>query len=479
MDTEPTIFLASLAVIVLSLSYVFFHACQLAIRRARKPRIEGFVEGSWGRDTALLITSKPNIFILATQLGMLVSALLAGALGVDVVESRLFEPAVQRLLPGAGGATLAVLANVAAVSALTLVLLFVVQLVRSIVSVYPDRCLCLAAPVLALLGGVLRPILGVVDGSIQRVLRLVGVDASVLNEAVVSAEELGELAAASGEAGRIEEEQSEMIQSVVALSETPVRAVMTPRKDVIAVPLTASLDTLVQVIRQHRLSRLLVIGENLDDVRGLLLAKDLVQFVGQATVSFRMQPLIRPCAFVQAERRVAELLDEFRSKGVHFAVVQDEHGGVDGVVTIEDLVEEIVGDIYDEYDNPHQETPVREGRDGDHLIDGSLTVADLNSELHSEIPLGEYDTVAGYLMHVLGRIPHVGDSVTVAGLFIRVEEVQQNRVTKLRVRRSAAEVAPKSLEPRVSRTRRPRALKKYITTGAASTERGKGTLIES
>lgn len=479
MDTEPTIFLASFVVVALSLSYVFFHACQLSIRRARQPRLEAFAVGSWGREAALRITSKPNIFILATQLGMLVSALLAGALGVDVVESRFFEPAVQRLMPGAGGATLAVVANIAAVSALTIVLLFVVQLVRSIVSVYPDRCLCIAAPVLVFLGSVLRPILAVVDGSIQRVLRLVGVDSNVLNEAVVSAEELGELAAASGEAGRIEEEQSEMIQSVVALSETPVRAVMTPRKDVIAVTVTASLDAIVQIIRQHRLSRLLVIGDNLDDVRGLLLAKDLVQFVGHPPATFRLQALVRPCAFVQAQRRVAELLDEFRSKGVHFAVVQDEHGGVDGVVTIEDLVEEVVGDIYDEYDNPHQENPVREGRDGEHLVDGSLTVSDLNAELNSEIPLGEYDTVAGYLMHVLGRIPHVGDSVTVAGLFIRVEDVQQNRVTKLRVRRSAVEPTPKSLEPRVSRTRRPRTLKKYVTTGIGASERGKGTIVES
>jgi CBS domain containing-hemolysin-like protein len=208
---------------------------------------------------------------------------------------------------------------------------------------------------------------------------------------------------------------------------------MTPRADIVSVPVDSTLTELIQVFTNERLSRLLVIGSGLDDVRGVLHAKDLLRIVARPEREFTVAHLMRPACAVAGERTVGDVLEQFRNHGIHFAVVLDEHGGVDGVVTVEDLLEEIVGEIFDEFDSPADEVEVRKTKSGDFLIDASMTISDFNERFKAHLPEGEYDTIAGFVLHQLSRLPETGEVVDCNRVRLKIEALEGNRITQLRV----------------------------------------------
>ncbi|RIL11256.1 MAG: hypothetical protein DCC75_02670, partial [Proteobacteria bacterium] len=181
--------------------------------------------------------------------------------------------------------------------------------------------------------------------------------------------------------------------------------------------------------------RVLVTGTNLDDVKGVLIAKDLLRYLGKQPQEFDMAKTIRPAYFVPSSKKVDDLLGEFKREALHFAVVLDEHGGVDGVVTLEDLIEEIVGEIFDEYDSPLEEVDVFRTKSGELLIEGSALIDDLNAAYNLDIPAGDYDTVGGFVLNLLGHVPKIGECVEHDGMLYKVEGLEQNRITQLRVSR--------------------------------------------
>jgi putative hemolysin len=237
----------------------------------------------------------------------------------------------------------------------------------------------------------------------------------------------------SNKAGQIEDDESEMIRHVFTFSDTIAREVMTPRKDIIAVEETASLEEVIAMFLRERISRILVTGTDLDDVKGVLLGKDLLNLLGKPASDFHLRKFLRPVFFVPNSKKVDELLQELRQEAIHFAVVLDEHGGVDGVVTLEDLIEEIVGEIFDEYDSPIEELDVRSLTTGDLVVEGSTMIDDLNSSRGLSIPRGHYDTIAGFVIHLLGRIPKTGEQVKWENYILKVENTFQNRITSVRI----------------------------------------------
>jgi len=278
-----------------------------------------------------------------------------------------------------------------------------------------------------------RPFAFVMNGALNRILRSLRVEAPAEREFGISADEISEMVELSSEAGEIEEEEKEMIQSVITLSDTIVREIMTPRTDIVSVTKDMTLDEVVAVFVKEALSRLLVVGDDLDDVQGVLIAKDLMPLVGKVDPNFNFTRLIRPVYFVLNNKKVDELLAEFKREAVHFAVVLDEHGGVDGLVTVEDLIEEIVGDIFDEHDHPAEELAVVRTKSGDLIVSGGALIEDLNQNHGFCFPTGEYDTIAGLFIHHLGRIPSVGEIMESDGVRLRVEEIAQNRIVRIRV----------------------------------------------
>ena len=231
-----------------------------------------------------------------------------------------------------------------------------------------------------------------------------------------------------------EEEGRELLQSIVDFTETVVREVMTPRPDIVAVRVDATLQDLRTMFREQQYSRMPVYRENLDNIVGIVFVKDLVAL--PPTAEPPVTTLMRAASFVPESKRVSELLKEMQRRQAQMAIVVDEYGGTAGLVTVEDLLEEIVGEIRDEYD-VESETVVDEG-DGVFVFSGKVNVDEVKERLGIEVEREGFETVGGYLLSHLGRMPYVGERFDVDGLDVEVLEVERRRIAKVRLRRRQA-----------------------------------------
>jgi len=252
-----------------------------------------------------------------------------------------------------------------------------------------------------------------------------GTDAGAEDSAPTAEEEQAEEGAISEEEGR------ELLQSIVDFTETVVREVMTPRPDIIAIPADASLDQLRALFREEQYSRIPVYRKDLDNIVGIVFVKDLVGLPPGAEPP--MTTLMRSAYMVPESKRVSELLKEMQRRQAQMAVVVDEYGGTAGLVTVEDLLEEIVGEIRDEYD-VESETVTDEG-DGTFVFSGKVNVDEVRDRLGVEIEREGFETLGGYLLSHLGHMPYVGETFEVDELAVEVLEVERRRITKVRVRR--------------------------------------------
>jgi CBS domain containing-hemolysin-like protein len=238
--------------------------------------------------------------------------------------------------------------------------------------------------------------------------------------------------------GEIEDDERKMIRAVFDLEETAVREIMTPRTDFVAAEADANVQDVVRLIISRGYSRIPLYDENLDNIVGIIYAKDLFRYLAESRLPKRMRDVARPAFFVPESKRLDDLLTEMRKQRVHMAIVVDEYGGTAGLVTIEDLVEEIVGEIEDEYDRI--EHPIVQVTPDEALLDGRVSIWDVNELFGSHIEAEDFDTVGGCVFHMLGRVPAVGDIVAADGLTLTVLSVEGHRVRRVRaVRRITAD----------------------------------------
>jgi CBS domain containing-hemolysin-like protein len=243
----------------------------------------------------------------------------------------------------------------------------------------------------------------------------------------------------NGEQGLIEEEGRKLLQSIVDFGDTLVREVMTPRPDMVAISADATLADLRELFQEQEYSRIPVYGENLDNILGLVYVKDLIQLEG-ATDDAQLQPdlpqLLRPATFVPETKRVADLLKEFQRKQTQIAIVVDEYGGTAGLATIEDLLEEIVGEIRDEYDVETE--PVTEEPDGSFIFSGKVNFDEVCDRLDVAVEPEGFETVGGYVLTRVGRVPAVGETFELDGMQVEVLEAERRRIHRVRFRRILA-----------------------------------------
>jgi len=245
--------------------------------------------------------------------------------------------------------------------------------------------------------------------------------------------------APEGDSDELQQGQArELLRSLVDFRETMVREVMTPRPDVIAIEADATIRDLIKLAREQQYSRVPVYNESLDNIVGSISIKDLI-LLEPSDLSQSITPLIRPAHFVPESKRVPELLKEFQRKRIQTAVVVDEYGGTAGLVTIEDLLEEIVGEIRDEYDVEVE--PVLAEQDGSFVFSGRTHVRELAERLKIDVENEGYETVGGYLLAHVGRVPYVGETFELDGLSVEVLEAERRRITRVRVRRLQGEPA--------------------------------------
>ena len=241
--------------------------------------------------------------------------------------------------------------------------------------------------------------------------------------------ELQEAISSSEEEGLLDESEGDMLQAIFEFGDTIVREIMVARPDMVCCAADAPFDELRRVIIESGHSRVPIYDGSIDRISGVVYAKDLLRYWGAGADELAPASVMRPPFFVPETKRIEDLLIDFRTRRVHMAIVVDEYGGTSGLITIEDLLEEIVGDIQDEYDL--EEEWVQPQPDGSLLLDARANVEELEEHFDQEITREKFDTVGGLLIHLLGKVPHAGESARTNGLLLKVVEADERKVRKV------------------------------------------------
>jgi len=247
----------------------------------------------------------------------------------------------------------------------------------------------------------------------------------------VTADEIHDLIKASEEEGLVNEDEREMIRSIFSLRSTVVREIMVPRTDMACVSVEATVQELLSTILACGHSRIPVYENNIDNIIGLIYAKDLLKYWGEQQAQVLIRKIMRPPYFIPETKHLEQLLQEFKYKHVHLAIVIDEYGGTSGLVTIEDLLEQIVGDIQDEHDR--EEALFAANPDGSITADARMPVEDLEEYFGVEIERDKFDTIGGLIFHLTGKIPTKGEHIHCNGLHLTILDADERKIIKVRI----------------------------------------------
>jgi putative hemolysin len=419
-----------------------FVAAEIALITVRRSRVEQLVEeGRGGAARVRRLIDEPGQFLAVIQLAITFIGFLASAFAALSLVG-----ALSGLLTGIGldpgyAAGLALVLVTVLLSLFTIV--FGELVPKTLALAHPERfALTLSGPV-AVLGRLFRPIVAALTAVTRTISRALGAD--VPSEAQITAEELKLIIERGGEQGVLEAEEEQMINAVIELGERRVHEVIVPRIAIAALPATASFEEATDLIIAAGHSRIPVYEESIDHIVGILYAKDLLPFLkSEAVARPTLRSLLRPPVLVPESLPIDDVLHQLQRQRVHMAIVLDEYGGTAGLVTIEDLLEEIVGEIQDEYDI--EEPLVVRLSDDEARVDGRAAVDQLAELFGVELRLEdetEYDTVGGLVFHRIGGVPSPGDRIEVDGLTLTVETTHGRRVGRvLVVRRQPEEPMP-------------------------------------
>ncbi|MDP8904316.1 MAG: hemolysin family protein [Chloroflexota bacterium] len=417
---------------LLILINALFVAAEFALVKVRRTRIEQLVEeGHSGARRVARLVSQPGRFLAVIQVGVTFVGFLAAAFaGASIVAD------LERLLStipfvAAQAGLISLLLVTALVSLFTIV--FGELVPKSVALAHAERLALILALPLDVLGRVLSPLVWLLTTLTGAITRIFGI--SDQPQERMTAEELMILVERGGEQGIIEAEEKQMIGAVLELGQQRVHEVMVPRIDIVALPASTSLDDIVQTIVAGGHSRIPVYEDTIDNIIGILYAKDLLPYLARGEQP-QVTSILRTPLFVPESISVDDLLHSLQRRKVHIAIVLDEYGGTAGLVTIEDLIEEIVGEIQDEYDV--EEPLIEPISESEARVDGRTSVDDLAEHFGIELngaDREQYDTVGGLVYHEIGGVPNVGDVVEVDGLTLTVEATDGRRVGKVLVAR--------------------------------------------
>ena len=370
-----------------------------------------------GAGALLSLVEHPERFLNPVLLLVLLCHLVAATL-VGILAENLF---------GALG--------VAVAAAVEVVVIFVLAeaLPKTYAVQHPERASLLVAPVVALI--VRFPGVRLLSRSLIGLSNVLIPGKGLKQGPFVSEEELLAMADVAVEEDVIEREERQLIHSIIEFGDTVVREVMVPRPDMVAVEARASVSDAMELVMSAGYSRIPVYELGIDDVAGILYAKDLIRAVRDGRAEEPVRELARPARFVPETKRVAELMPEMQKSKTHMSIVVDEHGGTAGIVTLEDLLEELVGEIVDEYDV--EEAPVEPLPDGGVRISARMPIDELNELLGAQFPEGDYDTVGGLVYFLLGHVPAEGETVDYDGHRLHAEKVLGRRIGRVRVSKLA------------------------------------------
>ena len=427
-----------LSVVVLVAINGFFVAAEFSLVRVRKTRIEQLVDE--GKSAAKLVQAQLehlDTYIAATQLGITLASLALGWVGEPAV-SHLIEPLFEWI--GGEGAvditnTVGIIVSFLLITTFHIVLGELVP--KSVALQRSEGTALLITRPLALFARIFRPFIYLMNSIGNGIVRMLGLQAASEGEGVHTVEELEILVAQSREAGVLDQGEEVMLRRVFDFGEKTAQQVMMPRTEIVGVSSKTGLEDLIELSADQHYTRFPIYEGNLDHIIGAVHVKDLVarQSKKLRDEPFLLSQILRPILVVPQTVSLEELLSQMRSRRVHMAQLVDEYGGTAGLVTLEDILEEIIGEVRDEFDlsSERQGAGVEVLPNGTSLVSGLLNLADFSDRFKVEFDEPQYDTIAGYILHELSRAPKIGDSVRLDRYQLSVEKVANMRIVQVKV----------------------------------------------
>jgi CBS domain containing-hemolysin-like protein len=409
----------------------FFVAAEFAIVKVRTSQLEIGAENSKVKDVAKHITEHLDAYLAATQLGITIASIGLGIVGEEVMHEillHLFQ--ATGMTPPENLTAYTVTASFIVITFLHVV--FGELAPKSIAIRYPLPTTLFAAMPLRIFYIVGKPFINLFNGFANMILRMIGISPASEHESVHSEEELRIVIAESKASGNINANELELIENVFNFDNRVARQVMHPRAKIFAIDVAWSNDEIIDKVLEEGYSRVPIYENNLDKIIGIVYTKDLIRLM-RKQASFNIREIIRPALFVPESKKLKELIKEFQENRTHLAMVIDEFGTTIGMLTTEDLVEEIVGEIYDEYDDEklHLVTKIS---DNEFLTNATAPVVDLNRNLPLPLPeSAEYNTISGLLMSQLTHIPQLDEKITVGDYEIEVIKTSLHGVEQVKL----------------------------------------------
>jgi CBS domain containing-hemolysin-like protein len=403
--------------------------------------------GSKNAKAALRLLDNPTIFISAVQFGITLASLALGWIGEPTV-ARLLEPIASAIASeGRAGYVAHLMAIIIAFSVITFMHIVFGELMPKMIALErAERIALFCSRPLELFAKVFGAPLWVFNSVGAFLGRLIGLKSTLDHAAVYTETELRQLIDVARDSGYLRAEERRLIHRVFEFSDTLVREAMVPRTEMAAIQNDSSLDKISRAFQQYGYSRLAVYEDSLDNVLGFLHSKDVMPFL-LCPEKFRLQDALQPPLYVVDTARLEDVLRQMQKAKSHFGFVVDEHGGLEGIITLEDLLEEIVGDISDEHDEEVNEQIIAAGNNS-YVLAGGLAVRDLNRRLKLSLPESEsYTTIAGFLMTEAGHMLKPGDQIDYNGFLFEVDRVERRRVITVRLGLPSVEERAQGAEP--------------------------------
>jgi CBS domain containing-hemolysin-like protein len=424
------------AVLLLIATNGFFVAGEFALVKIRTTRINELAEE--GNKTAKLIQGQLahlDRYIAATQLGITLASLALGWIGEPSL-AHLVEPLFAWIGGPAAEALTHTLAVVISFTLITAGHIILGELVpKSIALQRPERAVFFVSRPLQLFAQLFRPFISLMNGTGNFVVRLLGFQSESEYASVHSAEELEMLVAQSRQGGAIDAQEEELLQHIFDFGEKTVQQVMVPRTEIVGVPVSASLEEVKKIFVAEKYTRIPAYEGSIENVVGLVHLKDIFTYTLVGEKAFELASLLRPVLYVMESTSIEAVLPQMRKKRIHLAIVLDEYGATAGMVTLEDIMEEIVGEVQDEFDTREQgvRPEVERMPDGAVSVDGLMALASFADLFGVQLPHSSAHTVGGYVFERLDHLPAVGDHVSLENYHLTVEELDGRRIARVRV----------------------------------------------
>lgn len=393
----------------------FFSGSETSLMSVNKVKIR--------HDTQKGVEKAKYVDLLLKSPTKLLTTILVGNNLVNIAGSAIATTLALELF-GANGPLIATL------SMTILVLLFGEITPKSYASQNAEKVAYWSAPYLLFLSKLFSPIIKILVGVTGQIVKLLGGDQEK-GKPFITEDEIIRFISVGEVEGLIEEEEKEMIHSIFEFDDTVVREVMVPRIDIASVDRESTIEDIVEIIIKNGHSRIPVFRETIDNITGIIYAKDLLQFVKKDLKDADIDELLRPAYYVPESKKVNQLFREMKNGKIHMAIVLDEYGGTAGIVTIEDLIEEIVGDIQDEYD--FEDVDYNFITEQELMVDAKMPVDELNDLLDIALPEDDYDTLGGLILNHLGYVPNIGEEIVFDKIRIKIEEMSNHRILKLHI----------------------------------------------